>query len=381
MENKLFFLFVLLTSCSLFGNSDKPKDTSCDWPPGNRNYSWRIDTVGYWSSTMGGLYVFNDSTAFITGYIKTKNAGLLPGLTWNGSNWLTDIYNPVPEFPIGHYGNDATGDDTLMVSVGYWGLNLDQAAIGEFNLKTKTWKNYKFEEQGELNSVWTDGKGFYVAVGANGIIYTKDSPTSDWVFSRMEDRYNLKRVSGISKTEWYIIGYKYLDPRKPSVDKVYRMLNGSITILYDSTDLESSILSLDVEWITDISAIRCVQTDSLYLFVSGSDSYKLTSFEHELSFQSLNLTKLSSGVIEIKLTNGFVFAFTPFDIWLPTLRYGIYHYNGMDIKKIETIPNLNYGDVYQLGQMVNVKKSDSGKLWILMETWSQNYILIQGTPL
>ena len=380
--SRFFVLIVFISSCSLFSGNDKKKDDSCDWPIGNRNYSWRIDTVGYWPSTMGGLYVFNDSTAFLTGNINDKKNNQLAGLRWNGTKWLTDIYNPAPEYPAGHFGNDAIGDDTLMVSVGYWGLNLDQAAIGEFNLKTKTWTNHKFEVQGELNSVWTDGKGFYIAVGNNGIMYTKDSQSSDWVFSRMEDEFNLNKVAGISETEWYISGYKYPDPRATVNNKIYRVLNGTITVIYDNYHIDSSILPLfGSTSTTRIDAIRCCISDSLYLFISGEVQVKLSSFENELNFRSINLSKLSSGINEISHFSGYITAFTPNDVWIPTIWFGLYHYNGIDVKKIESIPSINYGDTRSDGVLRQVKKSKSGKLWMLMETGSQQYILIQGTPL
>jgi len=378
--SRFFVLIVFISSCSLFSGNDKKKDDSCDWPIGNRNYSWRIDTVGYWPSTMGGLYVFNDSTAFLTGNINDKKNNQLAGLRWNGTKWLTDIYNPAPEYPAGHFGNDAIGDDTLMVSVGYWGLNLDQAAIGEFNLKTKTWTNHKFEVQGELNSIWTDGKGFYIAVGNNGIMYTKESPSSDWVFSRMDDGFNLTKVSGISKTEWYLSGYKYSTAYRAFISKTYRYLNGQWLTLYDSSQNESSILNLRNSLLVNrLQAFRCSDTDSLYLYISGASTFKITSFGHELQFREINLRGLYLDNDE-SFRSGWVFGSNPNNIWMPTLYYGLYHYNGSTVQKIETIPGLPYGDMSHWGLVNQMVFSKSGKIWMLMETKVQNYILIQGTP-
>lgn len=137
---RFLIAILILSSCTLFSGNNKTSEDACNWPPGNKNYSWRIDTVAYWPSTLGGLYVFNDSTAFITGRVNTKDRRLLAGLRWDGTVWVEDIYNPTPEFPIGHYGLDATGDDSIMVSVGYWDLNGGfKSAIGEFNLRTQKW--------------------------------------------------------------------------------------------------------------------------------------------------------------------------------------------------------------------------------------------------
>jgi hypothetical protein len=378
--SRFFVLILFISSCSLFSGNDKKKDDSCDWPIGNRNYTWRIDTVGYWPSDLGGLYVFNDSTAFITGRVETKNSELLTGLRWNGKAWLTDIYSPSPSYPIGHYGNDATGVDTLMVSVGYWGLKLDQAAIGEFNLKTKTWTKYQFETIGSLNSVWTDGKGYYIAVGDNGVMYSKDSPNSDWVFSRMEDEFNLTKVSGVSKSELYISGYKQPDPRSFAISRIYRILQGQNIKLYDTQNPEQSILKLNKsDEVSRLSVYRCTSTDSLYLAISANTTFKLTSYGHELDFKELNLHEFIP-FNTINISSGEVFMSTPNDIWVPTIYYGLYHYNGLNVQKIETIPGLPYGNTNDWGIVRKMVFSKSGKIWMLMETKVQNYILIQGTP-
>lgn len=376
----LIFLF-MVSSCSLFAGNDKTKEDVCDWPPGNRNYSWHIDTVAYFPSTLGGLHVINDSSVFLTGRINAKNGDDLHGLQWDGSEWTREIYSSAPDYPIGHYGLDATGDDSIMVSVGYWDLNGGfKSAIGEFNLRTKTWTKYQYETIGRLNSVWTDGKGFYVAVGDNGVMYTKESPNSNWEFSRMEDGFNLIEVSGISSSELYISSYKGIIGN-PTNYKLYRYLDDTWITLYDTRQSEANYLSLNSSsQITRVKAFRCLNTDSLYLFIPGESTFKVSSYSNELSFNEVDLKSFNSTLMD-NINSGWVFGSNPNDIWTPTMYYGIYHYDGSTIQKMESIPQLPYGDTAHWGIMNQMVFSASGKIWMLIESKVQNYILIQGTPL
>src|SRR5690606_24465864 len=148
---------------------------------------------------------FSDSDAYLMGNIFQWTNGVFTGyvgLHWDGSSWNTDINGTVEE--IKHVANDVTGDDHYLVSVGNWSINPPKPALGEFDNRTKKWKGYQFQTQGELRSVWTDGKGYFIAVGDNGMVYTKDGYSADWVYSKAPTDFNFTEVTGISKTEIYM---------------------------------------------------------------------------------------------------------------------------------------------------------------------------------
>lgn len=198
----------------------------------------------------------------------------------------------------------------------------------------------------------------------------------------MEDEFNLTKVKGISKNEWYISSYNYPTPGSISNNKIIRYLDQNYLTLYDTYDLNSSVLPLYSSTIvTRLDAIRCSTTDSLYLFVSGIEHVKLTSFSSDLIFRPLSLSRLGRNENEITSTSPNIFALSPNNVWIPTTKYGIYHYNGFDMQKIESIPNLPYGNNLHSGLITQMVLSESGRLWILMMSETQQYVLIQGTPL
>ena len=184
-----------------------PPPTNCEYPPGNRNFNWRIDTVGWFPSALGGVWAFSDSDAYLMGYIGEGKPPyrIFVGKHWNGKTWDTDINGTDAE--VAHVANDVTGDDHFMVSVGNWSINPSKPGIGEFDNLTKKWKGYQFQTQGELRSVWTDSKGYFIAVGDNAMVYTKDGYTASWVYQKAPTNFNFTKVTGISKNEVYARTY------------------------------------------------------------------------------------------------------------------------------------------------------------------------------
>ncbi len=182
MKNILFLSLALL----FLGCPDKPcttcppPATNCDYPAGNRSFTWRLDTVAWWPSEVGGVWAFSDSDAYVMGNMHGSTvpgqASYL-GLHWNGKQWD----EPIDYYTVLHLSNDVTGDDHYMVSVGYWAVGDGKAGLAEFDNNTKRWKALQFRTSGDLRSVWTDGKGYFIAVGDNGMVYTKDGYDAEWV--------------------------------------------------------------------------------------------------------------------------------------------------------------------------------------------------------
>jgi hypothetical protein len=113
---------------------DQPP-TTCTYPPGNRNFTWRLDTVAWFLSTVAGVWVFSDTDAYVIGYIIDGKPPytLRPGRHWNGKFWgdsingtwgfdnATEIWGDIRI----DLRNDVTGDDHFMVAAGFWGDKQD----------------------------------------------------------------------------------------------------------------------------------------------------------------------------------------------------------------------------------------------------------------
>ena len=70
---------------------DKP--TNCTYPAGNRNFTWRLDTIAWFPSTVGGVWAFSDNDAYVIGTIvddKPPYSSRI-GRHWNGTVWEDNI--------------------------------------------------------------------------------------------------------------------------------------------------------------------------------------------------------------------------------------------------------------------------------------------------
>ena len=75
MKNNL--LIITLFSIVLFNlGCKKPptqppdeKPTTCTYPAGNRNFTWRIDTVAWFPSSLGGVWALSDAYAYAYAYV------------------------------------------------------------------------------------------------------------------------------------------------------------------------------------------------------------------------------------------------------------------------------------------------------------------------
>jgi len=332
--------------------------------------------------------VFND--AYVLGTIED---GKLPyqsrwGRHWNGTTWEDNI-NAKPGYTdnVGNWvegditiapRNDVTGDDHFMVAVGLWGYSTTTyAGVAEFDNSTKKWKCYKLQSVGELRCVWTDGKGYFIAAGDNGMFYTKDGYTADWVYQKAPTDYNFLRVSGVSKNEIYVLGYYNTGGR--SYHEIWRYYSQDWVKLYDDKDTTGNYLHIpNAEYVAaDIYPSRCSITDSLYLYVIGWESMLFKTKGSSLSFTGTNLSEYGMLLRENGRTGLDINAFSLSDIWVFGTRYNFYHWNGVDFQKV-IIPYLP-NDEITFGDQRKMVKTKSGKMFLPTEVSSQVYVVMQGT--
>ncbi|MBZ0198869.1 MAG: hypothetical protein K8H86_03310, partial [Ignavibacteriaceae bacterium] len=121
-----------------------------------------------------------------------------------------------------------------------------------------------------------------------------------------------------------------------------------------------------------IAVSRCEITDSLYLYLIGPYSYRLNLHNHTFDFTTVFLK--SQGLKTQNTT--YIKHFSINDYWVGGYYYALYHWNGFDYKKIEPFPY--FSDNSRIGRIVKVTKGGSGKIWILIETTSQTFQIVQG---
>jgi hypothetical protein len=361
-------------------NCPPPPPTNCEYPPGNRNFIWRLDTVAWFPSTLGGVWAFSDSDAYVMGNIFQISNGVSKGyigLHWNGKKWDININGTVDE--IKHVANDVTGDDYFMVSVGNWSITPPKPGLGEFNNLTKKWKGYQFETQGELRSVWTDGNGYFIAVGDNGMVYTKDGYTAEWMYQKASTDFNFIKIAGISKEEIY--GNAVISLATGEIYQQYWKYDGKLWYkLYDGQDTTGTPVKLynTDNGMYDIAATRCSITDSIKLYLIGWESFLLEAKGQSLDYNITNLTELGLPLRNLGRTAFRISLFSPNDIWIFGTRYNFYHWNGSNFQKI-VIPGLPNDDM-QFGDQRRMIKTFKGKAFLATEISSQVYAVVQGTP-
>ncbi|MEQ9308040.1 MAG: hypothetical protein RLN90_01195 [Balneolaceae bacterium] len=388
LQSFLLVLFITVSSC----NTGSDFKETCDFPPGNREYSWRVDTVAWWPSTVAGVWAFADDDAYVIGYIvdDTRPSTIRPGRHWNGEEWEDDIngtwgfdnatetWGDIKIDP----RNDVTGDDHFMVAVGSWGINnTTYGGVAEFDNRTKTWKSYQLQAaEGELRSVWTNGKGFFIAVGDNGMVYTKDGYEAEWEYSKVPTEFNLFHIDGVSKTEIYVTSYLSL-ASGITYEQLWKFTGTAWQKLYDTqTPEEGALHALNIPFdgVNDIAPYRCPLTDSLQLYWIANESFLLTGEGQGLAVEAVNLSERGLPLWQNGRTGLWVDLFTPNDVWIYGTRFNFYHWNGSNFRKM-TIPGLPIYD-QQFGKQRKMVKTSSGKVFLPTEVSSQVYVVAQGIP-
>jgi hypothetical protein len=170
--------------------------------------------------------------------------------------------------------NDATGDDTVLVTVGYWaGTSNESIATARYSNITNTWSMYKPDIEGRLLDVWTDSKGFYVAVGFSGLVATSENSGLDWNVSKGAedhlDDYILQDVNGVSKNDYFIQGSRYNTEHSTYQYVLWRVKDGIWMKWIDSVNEEetkSELLFLDEYVGYEFYATKDEYSDTTYLF-------------------------------------------------------------------------------------------------------------------
>ena len=352
--------------------------TNCDFPPGNRNFSWRTDTVAWWPSEVGGVWAFSDTDVYVMGdmhgpAMDGANTTYL-SLHWDGKEWgVPGTYNDIQ-----HLSKDVTGDGHFMVSVGYWSVGDDKAGLAEFDNNLKKWTGYEFQMPGDLYSVWTDSKGFFIAVGDNGMIYTKDGYNSQWVYSKAPTSFTLTRIRGVSKTEMYISALLY-NAADQEYNQYWKYDGTNWYKLFDNQDTTGNVIALPADYskMTDVAPYRCPATDSLKLYLAGWNSFLLQSKGQAQNYSVQNLSP-ALPLHNMGNTAVIVDLFTPNDIWMLSPEYNFYQWNGADFEQVY-IPGLPGPETYT-GIVRNMTKTQSGKIFFPAEVSPQVYVVAQGTP-
>lgn len=389
-------IIILVFGVASCNTGPDPKETY-DFPPGNREFSWRVDTVAWFPSTLGGVWAFADDDAYLMGNIIQYNdegefRGYI-GLHWNGKEWDDDIHgtwgfdNTTQTWgDIAITPNDVTGDDNVMVAVGSWGFaGVTYGGVAEFDNRTKTWKSDQFQSaEGELREVWTDGNGFFIAVGDNGMVYTKDRYQNEWVYSKAPTDFNLREIDGVSKNELYIRGYLSL-PAEPVYDQLWKYTGSEWYKLYDNQDTSEVYLFLEEAMdarnggVADVAAWRCPVTDSLHLYIIANESFLVTAEGQSLGYKAINLSEKGLPLRQNQRTGLGIDLFTPNDIWIYGTRYNFYHWNGINFQKME-IPGLPNDDM-QFGFQRKMQKTENGKIFFPTEVSPDVYVVVQGIPI
>ncbi len=359
---------------------DPPQPTACEYAPGNRNYTWRIDTIGWFPSVLGGVWAFSDSNAFVMGQLVDCSTPrrVFPGRRWDGKTWDYNIYTTY--FQLGIDVADVTGDENVMVVVGSWGMEPTMyAGAGEFDNRTKKWRSYHFDLTGKLRAVWTDGNGYFVAMGDSGLTCTKDGYNSDWVCQRIPTNFTFYKVNGVSKHEVYALGHLNM-ASGASYTQIQKFDGNTWVKMFDGMTPSTGILNLTPQDTpTDVWPLRCSITDSLTLYVVGDYSYIFRSLGQETSFERTNLSDLGLPLKQNGRTALDINAFNPCDIWILGTRFNFYHWNGSDFQKI-VIPGLPNDDL-TFGDQQRMVKTSSGKIFMPSELGaSQIYGMVQGIP-
>jgi len=393
---RFFFLIALLSVVALNFGCKKPptqppdeKPTTCTYPPGNRNFTWKMDTVAWFPSTLGGVWAFSDSDAYVMGYIVDNKPPytLRAGRHWNGKIWEDNIngtygYDNITE----KWGdiaidprNDVTGDDHFMVAVGWWGHSTTTyAGIAEFDNSIKKWKSYQLQAVGELRSVWTDGKGYFIAAGDNGMVYTKNGYTAEWAYQKAPTEFNFLYAIGIDKNECYLYAHKYL-VTGDEYSQIWKLINSNWIKLSDTQESSGEKLDLVKEdYPYNLSVYRCSITDSIKIYVTGWESYLFEGIGQTLLFRKTNLTNKGLPLHNNGRSAYGISLLSPNDIWIQGSRYNNYHWNGKDFQRM-IIPGLPNDD-NSFGMQLKVRKTNSGKVFYTSEVSSQVYVVIQGVP-
>lgn len=352
---------------------DNTLPTDCDEPKSTQNYTWRIDTVGNFGSSIGGVYAFSDSDAYVMGFLMKNDRNAVIGLHWNGNVWSENIYATPLE--IGHVSLASTGDKNIMVSVGMDGFGNPNHALAEFDNRTKKWKKKVYSEPGQFYSVWTDKKGFYAAGGSNGFLVYKNGEGSDWVKQDVppEASGNIRYIEGLNLNDLFLSVEKYenLDFRY----QFWRVQNNGWKKIYDSFQPDSNRY-LKVKHRTDFFGFDinyCGITNRLMLFAYAFGNLEILEYSHEKDWFFEADVPYRNG---IGGSAHIADAFATNDIWFTGILW--HHWDGKTVNYIE------FSGYQEFTSSWNATRSPSGKVFLPLGrsegSFSYTWVIAQGTP-
>ncbi|MCK6601819.1 MAG: hypothetical protein L6Q77_08350 [Bacteroidetes bacterium] len=368
--NKLQFIvfIILFSTCERNGQimvpPDDPSDTTstdCENPKSSNVFEWEIDSLGekesVTNSIAGGVFAFSDSDAYAMGMF-IKNGKAYPGAHWNGKRW--NLISANSTIQIASFA--VTGDSKRMVAVGGKFSVLGQQEVLEFTTADKIWKRTIFSGyEGNLNTVWTDGNGYYIAGGDKGLLVEKASDISDWKIITCPVDYFVQKIDGFSKDKIFLLGSSLKNGKQ-----IWSRNDGNWNLLYDQSRTDTTFaLNIPLKSdMADISVFYCSESSSVSLNV-GTIPVKTFSVVNNCTefipaqnpFATISREMLS------------VYPFAKNDIWL-TGNY-LYHYNGKSLAKISftgNFSNFSAGIPYV---------TSSGKVFTLLIAWDHALAIAQ----
>lgn len=226
--------------------------------------------------------------------------------------------------------------------------------------------------------MWTDGKGYFIAVGDSGMVYTKDGYSSGWVYQKAPTDFGLYDINGISKGEIYISAAQNL-VTGDHYTQGWKIEQGVWIKLFDTKNaIDTPLQITGDDYPNQMGVWRCNISDSLKIIVHGDQTYLFESKGQELKFKKTNLSDSGLPLRSNGRTGTRVNIFTPSDILFYGTRYNFYHWNGTDYQKMN-IPGLPNDDM-QFGWQLRPIKTKTGRLFFGSEISSQVYVIVQGMP-
>jgi len=349
-----------------------PVSIDCNEPKSTQNYTWRIDTIGDFGSHLGGIYAFSDTDAYAMGFLWSNKKNGTAERHWNGKVWSENVYATGLE--IGHYSLAATGDEKIMISVGYASVGNPVHALAEFDNRTKKWKKKVFSQPGQFYSVWTDKKGFYAAGGSNGFLVFKNSEGSDWVEQSVpsEAKGTIKYLKGIDFNDLFITVEKVenLDYYR----QLWRLQNKKWKKIYDPLQPDS-VRYLKTNGRTDFFGFDlsyCPSNNLLTLYAFGNtvEIYHYNSVTNRFIEADVPYREGIGGSAQA------INAYSPNDIWFRGVLW--HHWDG------KTVKYLDFPGYEAFDNSWNATRSPSGKVFIPLGrsegSFGYTWVIAQGTP-
>lgn len=359
----LVFISMFILACNKDSNPTEPGPDpiiDCTSTFTSHEYTWRIDTLGYHFGRRLFPVAFSDSEIFIIGATQLLNGNLASGFYWNGKKWSSNIFGTGDD--IGNTKEDVCKSEYLMVTVG-GGLYRDKPAVGEFNNITKKWTNYQLSDSGSFLSVWCDKNSNFIAGGNNGVLYQKIGLTGKWTKIKSPSKFNIFRIGGVSKDNFFIYSYYNFD------DEIWEYKYGKWIRRYQSTNrgLQTALPGFSPRLLAGFDYFYCPEDKSSKLYFLSDPSYYYYRSESDSVFKKGTLPFFGS--IDSRVQAPIVLS--PNDIWYPFYRW--YHWNGRTFSEVVLPGN------FSLQASARVARTKSNTI-IIPATDFNYWVVVQGKP-